>query len=83
MSVAIQRNMKRVLHLVPILSLAFMVSACANVGPKTQIGAVGGAAAGGLIGAAAGGGTKGIVGGALLGGLAGGAVGNVLDNEDR
>ncbi len=54
-----------------------------NVGTKTMIGGLGGAAAGGLIGAAAGGGGKGIAAGVILGGLLGGAVGNMLDQRDK
>lgn len=69
--------------LVSAVLLVFALSACADAGPKTAIGAMGGAAAGGLIGAAAGGGTTGIIGGVLLGGLLGGAVGNALDQRDR
>jgi len=65
------------------LLVAVALMGCAEAGPKTAIGAVGGAAAGGLIGAAAGGGATGIIGGALLGGLLGGAVGNALDQRDR
>jgi surface antigen len=52
-------------------------------GPKTGIGALGGAAAGGLLGAALGGGSKGIAAGVILGGLAGGAAGNLLDQRDK
>jgi surface antigen len=64
--------------------LPFALAACVGpVGPKTQIGAVGGAAAGGLLGAALGGETEGILAGVLLGGLLGGAVGNALDDADR
>jgi surface antigen len=69
--------------LVSAVLFALVLSACADAGPKTAVGAVGGAAAGGLIGAAAGGGTEGIIGGALLGGLLGGAIGNALDQRDR
>lgn len=63
--------------------LAVSLSACAQVGPKTTLGAATGAAAGGLIGAAAGGGAEGIIAGVLLGGLLGGAIGNSLDQRDR
>ncbi len=66
-----------------IAILAVSMSACAQAGPKTTLGAATGAAAGGLIGAAAGGGAEGIVAGVLLGGLLGGAIGNSLDNRDR
>ena len=48
--------------LVAAVLLTIVLSACADAGPKTAIGAMGGAAAGGLIGAAAGGGTEGIIG---------------------
>jgi surface antigen len=66
-----------------IAILALALSACAQAGPKTTLGAATGAAAGGLIGAAAGGGAEGIVAGVLLGGLLGGAIGNSLDQRDR
>ncbi len=76
-----------------LLAILIPLSACATTtretgravsdNPKTTVGAVTGAAAGGLIAAAAGGGTAGIVGGALLGGLLGGAIGNHLDQRDR
>ena len=69
--------------LVSAVLLIFVLSACADAGPKTAIGAMGGAAAGGLIGAAAGGSTEGIIGGVLIGGLLGGAIGNALDQRDR
>ena len=69
--------------LVSAILMTFLLTACADAGPKTAIGAAGGAAAGGLIGAAAGGGTTGIIGGVLLGGLLGGALGNALDQRDR
>ena len=69
--------------LLTIAILALALSACAQAGPKTTLGAATGAAAGGLIGAAAGGGAEGIVAGVLLGGLLGGAIGNSLDQRDR
>jgi surface antigen len=69
--------------LLTVVVLAISLSACAQTGPKTAVGAATGAAAGGLIGAAAGGGAEGIVAGVLLGGLLGGAIGNSLDNRDR
>ncbi|MCP4328136.1 MAG: hypothetical protein GY791_06845 [Alphaproteobacteria bacterium] len=59
------------------------VTACQNVGTKTQVGAAGGAAAGGLLAAATGTGAAGIAAGVLLGGLAGGAIGNMLDQRDQ
>jgi surface antigen len=64
---------------------AVFILGCATAqnNPKSTVGAMGGAAAGGLIGAAAGGGTTGIIGGVLLGGLVGGAVGNALDQRDK
>ncbi len=68
---------------VPVVLGAVFLVACANPGPKAQLGAATGAAAGGLIGAAAGGGTEGIIGGVLLGGLLGGAIGDSLDQRDR
>ena len=80
---AISKGNRSARALVSCVLVMFLVTACANAGPKTGIGAVGGAAAGGLIGAAAGGGTTGIIGGVLLGGLLGGAIGNALDQRDR
>lgn len=62
------------------------LSACENqhgIGTKTQIGAAGGAAAGGLLAAATGAGGAGIAAGVLLGGLAGGALGYYLDDRDK
>ena len=66
-----------------IALLVTMTAGCADVGTKTMVGGLGGAAAGGLIGAAAGGGGAGIAAGVLLGGLLGGAVGNYLDQRDQ
>jgi len=69
-------------------ALASVLGACAGPyyqpGPRAQIGALTGAAAGGLIASAASGG-KGdaIAAGVLLGGLFGGAVGDSLDRADR
>ncbi len=69
--------------------LAGPVAGCAwieeqtGLGQKTQIGAVGGAAAGGLLAAAVGASPLGLAAGVLLGGLAGGAVGSYLDNQDK
>ena len=54
-----------------------------GLGTKTQIGAAGGAAAGGLLAAVAGASPVGLAAGVILGGLAGGAVGNMLDNDDK
>ena len=53
------------------------------IGPKTQLGAAGGAATGGLLAAVAGAGPLGLAAGVVLGGLAGGAAGNYLDNKDQ
>jgi surface antigen len=69
-------------------ALAMVLSACASPyyqpGPRAQIGAFTGAAAGGLLGSAASGGAgDAIVAGVLLGGLLGGAVGDSLDRADR
>jgi surface antigen len=52
-------------------------------GPKTTIGGLGGAAAGGLLAAALGGKGPGIAGGVILGGLLGGAIGSSLDAADQ
>jgi surface antigen len=73
--------------LVLVLIASIVVAGCAGgpaENPKTTVGALGGAAAGGLIGAAAAGHSPAaIAGGVILGGLAGGAVGNLLDQRDR
>jgi len=66
-----------------VVALVFSACATAQDNPKTTIGALGGAAAGGLIGAAAGGSPAAIAGGVILGGLLGGAVGNALDQRDK
>ncbi len=78
----------RMTKVLPVAVIAVSLGACAQqgqggFGPKTGIGALGGAAAGGLIGAAAGGGAAGIAAGVILGGLLGGAIGNYLDQQDR
>lgn len=73
----------RMRALVSIGLLVTLLSSCAELGTKTTIGGLGGAAAGGLIGAAAGGGSAGIAAGVILGGLLGGAVGRYLDQRDR
>ncbi len=52
-------------------------------GEKAQVGAAGGAAAGGLLAAVAGAGPLGLAAGVVLGGIAGSAIGNKLDNNDR
>ena len=71
--------------MVSALVLIAGLTGCENsqLGQKTQIGAVAGAAGGGLIGAAAGGGGAGIAAGVLLGGLLGGGVGYYLDDRDK
>jgi surface antigen len=78
----------RFLRLLLVVALAVpFVEGCASdtFGPKTAIGGLGGAAAGGLLGAASGRRhrTEKIVAGVLIGGLLGGALGNVLDQRDR
>jgi surface antigen len=65
------------------LLMAFLLMGCESTGPKTAIGGLGGAAAGGLLAAALGGKGPGIAAGALLGGLIGGALGDRLDAADR
>lgn len=74
--------------LIVAIVLAFAVAGCTraqrrDVGPKTGVGAAGGAAAGGLLGAVAGGDAASIAAGSLIGALAGGAIGNYLDQRDR
>jgi surface antigen len=66
-----------------IVVVVVVATGCAEVGQKTTIGGLGGAAAGGLIAAAASGSPTAIAGGVILGGLLGGAVGNVLDQRDK
>jgi surface antigen len=63
--------------------VAFLLMGCESTGPKTAIGGLGGAAAGGLLAAALGGKGAGIAAGTILGGLLGGAVGDRLDAADR
>jgi len=75
--------MTRTMRAVGVELVVTMTAGCADVGTKTMVGGLGGAAAGGLIGAAAGGGGAGIAAGVLLGGLLGGAVGNYLDQRDQ
>lgn len=76
-------NIRKLLP-VAVAVMALALSACyQGHGPKTQIGALGGAAAGGLIAAAAGGGAAGIAAGVIGGGLLGGALGSHLDSQDR
>ena len=77
--------LKRTTALTTAVFMLGALAACENsqFGQKTQIGAAGGAAAGGLIAAATGTGAAGIAAGVILGGLAGGALGNYLDQRDR
>src|SRR5215216_2587034 len=63
--------------------MALVLMGCESTGPKTAIGGLGGAAAGGLLAAALGGDGTGIAAGAILGGLLGGAIGDRLDAADR
>jgi surface antigen len=65
------------------LILPFLLVACETTGPKTAIGGMGGAAAGGLLAAVAGGNAAGIAAGTIIGGLVGGAIGSGLDAADR
>jgi len=74
---------KRTTTVATAVVLLGAVAACQNTGQKTQIGAAGGAAAGGLLAAATGTGAAGIAAGVILGGLAGGALGNYLDQRDK
>jgi surface antigen len=62
---------------------AFLLMGCESTGPKTAVGGLGGAAAGGLLAAALGGKGTGIAAGTILGGLIGGAIGERLDTADR
>jgi surface antigen len=68
-----------------VLVVAVAVTGCAAIqdNPKTDIGAVGGAAVGGLISAAAGAGGAGIAAGVLGGALLGGVIGNFMDQRDK
>jgi surface antigen len=63
--------------------MAFLLMGCENTGPKTAIGGLGGAAAGGLLAAGLGGSGTAIAAGTILGGLLGGAIGDRLDAADR
>jgi surface antigen len=65
------------------LILPLLLVACETTGPKTAIGGMGGAAAGGLLAAVAGGNAAGIAAGTIIGGLVGGAIGSGLDAADR
>jgi surface antigen len=63
--------------------MAFLLIGCESTGPKTAVGGLGGAAAGGLLAAALGGKGTGIAAGTILGGLIGGVIGDRLDASDR
>jgi surface antigen len=69
--------------LVSTILMAFLLMGCENTGPKTAIGGLGGAAAGGLLAAGLGGSGTAIAAGTILGGLLGGAIGDRLDAADR
>ncbi len=69
--------------LVSAIGMAFLLTGCETSGPKTAIGGLGGAAAGGLLAAALGGKGTGIAAGTILGGLLGGVIGDRLDTADR
>jgi surface antigen len=62
---------------------AVLLMGCESTGPKTTVGGLGGAAAGGLLAAALGGKGEAIAAGVILGGLLGGAIGDRLDAADR
>jgi surface antigen len=65
--------------------LLVVIAACStgDVGTKTAVGGLGGAALGGLIAGAAGGGGAAIAAGVIGGALVGGLVGNMLDERDK
>ncbi|HEX7229084.1 MAG TPA: RT0821/Lpp0805 family surface protein [Candidatus Binatia bacterium] len=65
--------------------LLVVIAACAtgDIGTKTTVGGLGGAALGGLIAGAAGGGGAAIAAGVIGGALVGGLVGNMLDERDK
>jgi surface antigen len=69
--------------LISAILMAFLLMGCETTGPKTAIGGLGGAAAGGLLAAALGGSGTGIAAGTILGGLLGGAIGDRLDAADQ
>ena len=65
--------------------LLVVIAGCAtgDVGTKTAVGGLGGAALGGLIASAAGGGGTAIAAGVVGGALVGGLVGSMLDERDK
>ena len=69
--------------LVSAILLTGLLLGCESTGPKTTVGGLGGAAAGGLLAAALGGKGAGIAAGTILGGLIGGTIGDRLDAADR
>lgn len=69
--------------LISTILMAFLLMGCESTGPKTAVGGLGGAAAGGLLAAALGGSGTAIAAGTILGGLVGGAIGDRLDAADR
>jgi surface antigen len=73
------------IRLTAAVSVTALIAGCAgDPGPRTTMGAAGGALLGGSIGALTGSGSAGnIVAGAVIGGLVGGIIGNALDEEDR
>lgn len=79
-----------ILKISPFLALSLLFAGCANEpGPRTQQGAVGGAALGALGGAIVGNnsgshnGASGALVGAIAGALIGGAIGNESDERER
>ena len=82
--------LKKTLCVLAIVGLAGgTVAGCETIeqetglGQKAQIGAVGGATAGGLLAAAVGASPLGIAAGVILGGVAGGAIGDMIDDSDK
>ena len=80
----------QILKISPFLALSLLFAGCANEpGPRTQQGAVGGAALGALGGAIVGNnsgshnGASGALVGAIAGALIGGAIGNETDLRER
>jgi len=69
--------------LVSAILMTCLLLGCESTGPKTTVGGLGGAAAGGLLAAALGGKGAGIAAGTILGGLIGGTIGDRLDAADR
>lgn len=74
---------KRSIIFFVLLLPSLLLIGCETAGPKTELGGLGGAAAGGLLAAVAGGKAEGIAAGVILGGLLGGAIGGELDRRDR